>query len=266
MSIAFIGGTGLYRLPGLELECYEVTTRWGTVALRRGAWHGQEVLFLARHGEDHGVPPHAIDYRANLAALKAAGAHAVVATSAVGSLTPHLPPGTLALLTDFIDQTSGRARTFFDTEVVHLDSSVPYCPGLRAALTAAAQACWVELHPGAVYLCTNGPRFETPAEIHTYARWGAELVGMTNVPEVVLARELELCYAAVAVVTNFAAGMAGKPLTHGEVETMMADRLADLGRLLETLTTQEIPTGCACGHALAEYRARRGEAEFGVAL
>jgi 5'-methylthioadenosine phosphorylase len=264
MAIAFIGGTGLYRLDGLDLEPLDVDTRWGQVRLRRGEIGDQQVLFLARHGETHGTPPHAVNHRANIAALKQAGAEVVVASSAVGTLTGRVPPGSLALLTDFIDLTEGRPRTFFETEVIHLDYTQPYCATVRSALTAAAETAKVDLAERATYICTNGPRFETPAEIRAYSQWGAELVGMTNVPEVVLAREAELCYAAVAIATNYAAGISSQPLTHSEVEEMMAARLLDLGRLLLAFAEAHQPRECACSHALDEYRRRLGRDDFGV--
>jgi 5'-methylthioadenosine phosphorylase len=257
MSLAIIGGTGLCALPGWDLAPETVATPYGDVMLRRGTVGGRPLLFLARHGERHGTPPHAINYRANIAALKAAGATAVVASSAVGTLTEAVPPGSLALLADFIDATSGRAATFFDDRVVHLDSSEPYCPTLRAALSAAAAQLGIGLAPAATYLCTNGPRFETKAEIRAGRGWGADLVGMTNVPEVTLAREAELCYAAVAIATNWAAGLAGQPLSHGEVEQMMVARLAELGRLLAAVAGAYKLPDCGCRHALDEYR-RKG--------
>lgn len=264
--VGVIGGTGLARLAGADLERVEVTTRWGRVQLRQGVWQGREVLFLARHGEHHDTPPHAVNYRANLAALKQAGATMVIASAAVGTLSERMPPGALVLVDDFIDQTSGRAGTFFEHEVVHLDSTTPYCAGLRAAIRKAAESVWVELVPRATYLCTNGPRFESPAEIRAYAGWGAELVGMTTLPEVTLARELELCYATIAISTNYAAGLAGQPLTHGEVETMMSERTADVGRILAALVAGPLPGDCGCRHALDEYRQRLGRREFGVPL
>ncbi len=149
---------------------------------------------------------------------------------------------------------------------VHLDYTTPYCPSLRAALSAAARHLQIELADRAVYLCTNGPRFETPAEIRMYRQWGADLVGMTNVPEVVLAREAELCYAAVAIATNDAAGVTGHTLTHGEVEEMMSARIGDLRRLLATLMETFVDHDCGCRHALDEYRERTGQAGLGIPI
>ncbi|MBI2300986.1 MAG: S-methyl-5'-thioinosine phosphorylase [Armatimonadetes bacterium] len=266
MSIGIIGGTGLYGLTEVALEPLTVDTAYGPVAAQRGQWHAQEVIFVARHGAEHNIPPHAVNYRANLAALKQLGVSSVLATAATGTLSRHIPPGGMALLTDFIDLVSGRPRTFFEDLVVHVDYSEPYCPHLRAELSEAAAACGLPLHPGATYVCTNGPRFETPAEIRVYSGWGGDLVGMTNVPEVVLAREAELCYAAVAIATNAAAGVAGQKLTHREVEETFAARLADLARLFEAFVQTHGEKDCPCRHALDEYRERMGKPELSIPL
>lgn len=266
MSVAVIGGTGLYRLPQLDLQPRRVETVHGPVELMVGERWGRQVVFLARHGGQHETPPHQINYRANIAALKKLGVTAVVATAAVGTLTPRIPPGRLALLTDFIDLVSGRAATFFDHDVIHLDYTRPYCPRLRATLAAAAAELGLELEREATYLCTKGPRFETGAEIRAYRLWGADVVGMTNVPEVVLAREAELCYAAVALATNDAAGVSGHQLTHGEVDAMFTARLADLARLLDRFLADWTDSDCACRHALDEYRARRNDPALAIPM
>ena len=262
MKFALIGGTGLYDLGG-ELVRQEVTTPYGTAVVYEGEFAGRPIVFLARHGVAHDTPPHRVPYRANLAALKQLGVTHCIASSAVGTLSAEIPPGTLALLTDFIDQTEGRARTFFD-QVLHLDYTTPYCPRLRAALSAEASTLGITLAERATYLCTNGPRFETPAEIRMYRQWGADLVGMTNVPEVVLAREAEICYAAVAIATNDAAGVTGHTLTHGEVEEMMTARLDDLRRLLAAVLGSFEDVDCPCRHALDEYRGRMGQDALGI--
>lgn len=267
MALAFVGGTGLYRLPELgEGRWEEVETPFGRVEVLRGRWEGKEVLFLPRHGQEHGWPPHRIPYRAQMAALKRCEATGILAASACGTLVPHLPPGTLVLLTDFLDLTN-RPSTFFDgppSPVVHVDMSVPYCPRLRRLALEAAEAVGVPLKEGAVYACTEGPRFESPAEIRALRNLGAEVVGMTNVPEVVLAREAEICYAAVGVVTNWAAGISRERLTHGEVEAMMAQRLSDLQRLFRECVRRYTPQDCPCRHALDEYRQRLQRPDFSL--
>lgn len=264
--IGIIGGTGLYRLGDWDLTARTVATRYGGVPVQVGERGGQTVAFLARHGFRHETPPHRIDYRANLAALKKLGVDRIVAISSVGTLSDEIPPGTLTLLSDFIDQTDGRPKTFFDEDVVHLDFSRPYCAALGEQLTAAALACDLRLHSEAVYVCTNGPRFETPAEIRMYHSLGADVVGMTNVPEVVLAREAEICYATIAIATNAAAGLSTTTLTHDEVEEMMATRLADLARILGRWLDTVRGDDCDCRHVLDGYREKRKEPGFMIPI
>lgn len=266
MNLGFIGGTGLSELPDLGLRTHFVRTGFGQVEVKVGQRGTHKLAFMPRHGGHHESPPHQVNYRANIAAMKALGTEVLVTTSAVGTLNPDLAPGSLALVSDFIDLTDGRPRTFFDDKVIHVDVSTPYCPGVRAALTASAGRCGLSLAPEAVYLCTSGPRFESPAEIRCFRGWGADLVGMTNLPEAVLAREAEICYATVAVATNHAAGVTGTPLSHGEVEEMMAARAADLRRLINDLIeTIELPD-CPCRHALDEYRAKPGNRGLSIPL
>lgn len=259
---AVIGGSGLYRLDLLEGAAgRRVDTPYGTVSLQVGRVGSLEVAFLARHGPGHALPPHRIPYRANVWALAAWGARWVVATHAVGSLRPDLAPGHLVVVDQFIDQTRRRESTFFEggpDGVVHVDVSDPYCPELRAAAAEAAEAAGFAVHRGGVYVCTEGPRFETPAEIRAFAAWGGDVVGMTGVPEVVLAREAGLCYASLALVTNYAAGLAGAPLTAQEVLDLMEaqrPRLRDLlARLLAALPG--LPGRCACAAAGGALRRR----------
>ena len=248
---AIIGGTGLYD-PGLLAgsEAVVVGTPYGTVSLHVGTHAGRSVAFLPRHGGGHSVPPHRINYRANLWALRQLGARRVFATAACGTLAQHVPPGALALCTDFLDFTRGRATTFFDGQdgrVHHADMTEPYCPALRAVLGAAAVRLGLPLVPAATYVCTEGPRFETAAEIRAYARLGGDLVGMTGVPEVTLAREAGLCYASLAIATNWAAGMAGRPLSHAEVVEAMARSTGQVRRLLLEAIAGLTTTACpAC--------------------
>jgi 5'-methylthioadenosine phosphorylase len=219
MRFAIIGGSGFYTTgeQGAESRC--VTTKYGAVDIDIFHLGDEEVAFLPRHGKEHTIAPHLINYRANIAALKSLGVTNILAALTVGSLNPNLLPSKLVLATQFMDFTWGRASTFFDEGVVkHVDVTDPYCPILRRVLLDCAEKRGVMLYPEATYVCTQGPRFETPAEIKIYQRFGGDIVGMTGVPEVVLAREAGICYAAVALVTNWAAGMAGKPLSHAEWE------------------------------------------------
>lgn len=220
-----ITGSGLYDVPGLvDRSTDEVQTPYGPpVKLTKGRLGGFEVCFLPRHGSDHSVPPHAINYRANIAALHQVGAEAVVATAVVGSIEPTWGEGTMAVLTDVLNFTSGRADTFFDgsapppmpvaSPVVHTDMSDPYDPGLRHAVLTAAAELGIQVEPEAVYCCANGPRFETRAEVAMMGRLGGHVVGMTGYPEVALAVEVGLPYASIALVSNHAAGVGPKPVS-----------------------------------------------------
>ena len=208
--LAIIGGSGLDTLPELrDARGTPLDTPFGRSAtLWRGRLAGTEVLFLARHDTGHRLPPHRINYRANIRALADAGARDVIAVAAVGGIAGH-PPGSLAVPRQIVDYTSGRDATFFDGDgaaVTHVDFTEPYAPALRAALLAAGRAASVALVDGGVYAAVNGPRLETAAEIDRLERDGATMVGMTGMPEAALARELALPYAAIAVVVNHAAG------------------------------------------------------------
>jgi 5'-deoxy-5'-methylthioadenosine phosphorylase len=209
--LAIIGGTGLTRLSTLQVAHREVVrTPYGdpSSALLFGQIAGHDAVFLARHGHGHTIPPHRVNYRANLAALQQRGASAVVAVASVGGIG-QCRPGDLVLPRSLIDYTSGRASTYFDggdRNVVHVDFTHPYAPELRACCLDAARAAGVALQDGGVYGAVNGPRLETAAEIDRMERDGATLVGMTGMPEAVLARELGLPYAAICVVVNHAAG------------------------------------------------------------
>jgi 5'-methylthioadenosine phosphorylase len=233
-KVGLILGSGLERLVLGDCEVIGVETRYGRVSLRESLVGETSVYLLARHGEDHSVPPHRINYRANIAALRELGCRQVLATNAVGSLRLKIHPGALVLPDQFIDFTHGRQGTFFDGEsgpVRHVDVTHPYCPALRRALQASVSGTDWQLHPAGLYVCTEGPRFETPAEINMFAQWGADVVGMTGVPEVVLAREAGLCYASACLVTNYAAGVTSALVTGEEVNEMAAkmfDRMQDL--------------------------------------
>jgi len=268
MGLAFIGGTGLYRMEGMEPAGTEtVTTRYGTVEVIHVRAGEKRAYFLPRHGGDHSVPPHRIPFRRNIAALKQLGVTGILASAAAGCLNPNLHPGDFVLLTDFLDFTKRRELTFFDepdSPVIHLDMTTPYCPHLRQLLTRAAGEAGVSLHPQGVYVCTEGPRFETPAEVQMFKQGGADLVGMTNVPEVVLAREAEICYAAVAIATNYAAGISPHALTHTEVEEMMTARLQHLQTIFRRVLELYEDEPCACRQALDEYRRRLGWAELQI--
>jgi len=255
-SIAVIGGTGVYDPRLLEDIAYEtVSTAYGDVKVTRGVYRGKEVVFLARHGAEHSVPPHLINYRANIMALKKLGVRSILATAAVGSLNPQMKPGEFVFVDQFVDFTKGRTQTFFESRpegVVHIDLTEPYCPELRKILVRAARSLNLPACDGGTYVCTEGPRFETPAEIKMFRQLGGDLVGMTGVPEVVLAREAEICYAAVASVTNFAAGIAPYRLSHQEVVEMMQGQGENIRRLLmQAVSWIDEDRECACQAAVS---------------
>lgn len=213
MTLAIIGGSGLTELEGLEIERREmVHTPYGEPSgpLTHGRLHGQPVIFLARHGYGHTIPPHRVNYRANIWAMQAAGAKQVMAVAAVGGIHEALSPGRLAFPDQIIDYTHGRASTYYDDDhdaVVHIDFTQPYDAALRDRLIAAAHEAGVDAQTQGCYGATQGPRLETAAEIQRLARDGCDMVGMTGMPEAALARELEVPYATCAVVANWAAGV-----------------------------------------------------------
>ena len=210
--LAIIGGSGLTRLSTLAVAHREVVrTPYGepSSALLYGQIAGRDVIFLARHGHGHTIPPHRVNYRANLWALKERGASAILAVASVGGIAPAYRPGDLVLPHQLLDYTSGREATFFDggdRVVVHIDFTEPYSQALRQHCLAAASGWGIALRDGGVYAAVSGPRLETAAEIDRLERDGATMVGMTGMPEAALSRELGVDYAAIAVVVNQAAG------------------------------------------------------------
>lgn len=245
--IAIIGGSGVYDPKMLEeVKELTVTTEYGAVTLKSGVHGGKNIFFLPRHGEKHSVPPHMINYRANIKALQDLKVERIISTSAVGSLRKKMKPRDFVLVDQFLDFTKERKFTFFDDKVVHTDFTKPYCPQLRDIIMRAATHLKIHVHPRGTYVCTEGPRFETPAEIRMFASFGADVVGMTNVPEVVLAREAKICYASIATVTNFAAGISPSKITHQEVIEIM-DKNSEMIKRLITKTIEMIPEkSCEC--------------------
>lgn len=239
MRLAVIGGSGLSRLEGLEQVRREpISTPYGapSAPLMCGRLGGVELIFLARHGEVHTIPPHKINYRANLAALKQAGVTHVIAVAAVGGITPAMSPQTLVIPDQIIDYTYNRAHTFFDSDdgpVTHVDFTHPYSTSLRRRLLQAAKSCGLEVLDGACYGCTQGPRLETAAEIRRMEQDGCDLVGMTGMPEAALARELELEYACLAVVVNWAAGKAEEVIAMADIEQHLSIGMGKVTQLLK---------------------------------
>lgn len=205
--VGVIGGSGVYALDELrEVQEFDVDTPWGAPsgALTLGVLGGVEVLFLARHGEGHRIPPNEVNYRANIDALKRLGATDIISISACGSFRESLAPGTFVIADQFIDRTHGREASFFGAGcVAHVSMAEPVCPALGDAIEATLKALSIPHQRGGVYLCINGPHFSSRAESLLYKSWGADVIGMTNMPEAKLAREAELPYATVAMITDY---------------------------------------------------------------
>jgi 5'-methylthioadenosine phosphorylase len=240
--LAIIGGTGLSQLSSLEVVRREaVRTPYGEPSgpLTFGAIRGVKVVFLARHGSGHTIAPHQVNYRANLWALKEQGAREIVSVASVGGIRADLGPGKIVVPTQIIDYTWGRAATFFEGEapVRHIDFTEPYSDSLRKKLLAAARSCGEAIVDGGVYAATQGPRLETAAEVDRLGRDGADIIGMTGMPEAALARELELDYAALAVVVNHAAGRGDS--AHGirlqGIEEVLRETMARVRNMIEHL-------------------------------
>lgn len=241
--LAIIGGSGFAQLPGFELERREVArTPYGepSSALSFGKIGGSAVVLLARHGYGHTIPPHEINYRANIWALHSSGVKKVVGLATVGGIRADLAPGVIMVPDQIIDYTYGRPGTFFtvqDRGVHHVDFTLPYSQALRLALIEAGKRAAEPLVDGGVYAATQGPRLETAAEINRLERDGADIVGMTGMPEAVLAREIGLEYAALAIVVNHAAGRgaSGTAIPMAEIADVMQRSAGRVQKILEKL-------------------------------
>jgi 5'-methylthioadenosine phosphorylase len=242
--LGIIGGSGLTQLASLEVARREIVrTPYGEPSgtLVFGRIGIQEVVFLARHGHGHTIPPHRVNYRANLWALvKAAGAEGIVSVASVGGIRADLGPGALVVPNQIIDYTWGRPHTFFDggeAPVIHVDFTEPYDRSLRERLLCAAKMAGMSLADGAVYAATQGPRLESAAEIERLARDGADVVGMTGMPEAGLARELETPYAAICAVANWAAGRGDseKAISFDRIEAVLQESLGRARSVIEHL-------------------------------
>jgi 5'-methylthioinosine phosphorylase len=237
-TVAVIGGTGMNQWPGLTVgKRLEIDTPYGPASapLLLGKVYGIEAVFLARHGEGHKIPPHAINYRANLWALKQAGIRSVVAVAAVGAIAPWLPPGAVAVPADLIDYTWGREHSYSDgagAELKHVEFTEPYSERVRRELLHAALAARINVADGGVMGVTQGPRLESAAEVKRLKRDGCDMIGMTGMPEAGLARELDLDYASLAVSVNWAAGL-GSGDIHGEIHQSIEDGMAKVRGILE---------------------------------
>ncbi len=239
-----IGGSGFYK-PENDSELEIIETPFGSVPVYLTTMGRKEVAFIARHGQGHSSPPHLVNYRANIFALHKLGVKKIISSSAVGSLLLEVKPGSFVVPDQFIDFTIERKRTYFDGKfevtlhngvkrggVVHIDVTKPYCPELRKQILTSGKKNKQEIKDVGVYVCTEGPRFETPAEIKAFRTLGGTLVGMTSASESVLARELGMCYATVCLVTNFAAGMQER-VSVEDVFEMFNEKLTDLRKIID---------------------------------
>jgi 5'-methylthioinosine phosphorylase len=240
-SIGIIGGTGLEQLQGLELvREHAVDTPFGAPSrpIQEGRLAGQTLYFLHRHGSPRTIPPHRINYRANVSALHALGVRTLVAVNAVGGVSPDMQPGRLVIPDQLIDYTWGREHTFDDGSrgsLQHIDFTEPYDRQLRLALVEAAEVAGIAHEPFGVHAVTQGPRLETAAEVRRLAGDGCDIVGMTGMPEAALARELGMAYASVCMVVNAAAGLGDVPLTLDTMRHILAREAGVVRTLLETL-------------------------------
>ena len=246
--LAIIGGTGLYDLAGMQIEReLSADTPFGRASgpVLQGRLHGRELLFLSRHGAGHKLLPHEVNYRANVFALKLAGATQILGVSAVGSLAEHVAPGDFAMPTQYFDWTRGaRERSFFGRGVAaHISTAMPVSENLVQWVATQAKALGITLHSGLTYACVEGPRLGTRAESHFMRSAGCQLVGMTNVPEVFLAREAQICYATLCIATDYDCWM-DDPSKHVSVAAILelyGQSLVKARQLLQALLTQELP-------------------------
>ena len=255
-AIGIIGGSGLYELEALSnLKTRTVSTPYGEPSsdYRVGTVEATDVVFLPRHGVPHTIAPHKINYRANLWGLKELGVTQIISITAAGGINQSLKPGEIVITDQIIDQCQGaRASTFYDgDEVVHVDFTEPYCPVLRRTLIKSAEAAEIVPTPSGTYVCVNGPRLESAAEIKHFALMGADVVGMTAMPEAALARELAICYGGISIVTNYAAGITNAKLTTDEVVSTMKGSYRKIEKiLLNALKLIPAERSCDCKDAL----------------
>jgi 5'-methylthioinosine phosphorylase len=250
--LGIIGGTGLTKLADLEITHRQVKrTPYGepSGALTFGRLCGEDIIFLARHGYGHTIPPHEVNYRANIWAMHQQGVDRIVSVATVGGIREDLRAGALVVPDQIIDYTHGRASTFAvygEKSVVHVDFTEPYCPAMRHAIVTAAGRAGVKIHDGGVYAAVQGPRLETLAEINRMERDGADLVGMTGMPEAYLARELNLCYGTIGAVINDAAGRGASKngIREEDIRSVTEEVMNKVRSLLEELVILEHPDYC----------------------
>ncbi|MGV8145234.1 MAG: S-methyl-5'-thioinosine phosphorylase [Alkaliphilus sp.] len=255
MRKAIIGGTGVYDIG--ENVCTRILeTEYGNAEVDIVKIYGEEIVFLARHGKSHSNPPHLINYRANIKALEHLGVKHIFSTVAVGSCNDKYAPGDIVVIDDFLDFTKVRPITFHEGgahRVKHTDMSDPYCGNLRKEFCNIAGQLGIDIQGDSVYTCTEGPRFETAAEIKMYKKLGGDVVGMTNVPEVVLAKELNMCYAAVGIITNWCTGMKNGAVELHDIQGALAKNKEKITKaFLEIFKGELNQENCTCNKAIIE--------------
>ncbi len=251
---AIIGGTGVYS-TGYNKREEKVSTKYGEVELDIVNIEGEEVVFLARHGRGHSVPPHLINYRANIMALKDIGVHYIYATAAVGSCNEKYAPGDIVIVKDFLDFTKIRPLTFFEggkEPVKHVDMGDPYCKNLRDRFSIMAKSKGLDIKGNAVYVCVEGPRFESASEIKMYRSLGGDVVGMTSIPELVLAKELGMCYSTIAIITNWCTGIKGEIQLHDIQGAMDRNREQITDVFLRIFKEGLDQNNCNCDRSIIE--------------
>jgi len=235
MRIGIIGGSGVYDVNELKnISENNLITPFGIFEYIMGEYENKEVVFVTRHGKGHTLPPHMISYKKIIWGMKELGVEKIIATSASGSLNLNMKPGDFVIIDQFIDFTDSREITFFDTpgNVVHTDMTEPYCEYLRTLIKEVMTSLNLSFHEKGTYVTMNGPRYETKAEINMLKILGGDIVGMTGTPEVILANEMKICYASIGIVTNFAAGISDKKISHEEVIEMMDKKIPILKKVI----------------------------------
>jgi len=257
-KIGVIGGSGLYNMEGLnEIEEVNITTPFGkpSDAIITGELEGIRVAFLPRHGKGHQISPSNLPVKANIYALKSLGVERIISVSAVGSLKEEIEPMDLVIPDQLIDQTKGRDNTFFTSGIVeHISFAEPFCPALTQILFEAATKAGAKVHKGGIYLVIEGPQFSTKAESQLYRSWGVDVIGMTVLPEAKLAREAEICYATLAIVTDYDCWRPSYEIVSAEMILTNLQKGVDVAQEILRLTIPRIPQKreCACSTALKD--------------
>jgi len=256
IELGIIGGTGVYDPEVIEdTKEVKVHTPFGAPSdlLLIGYYKGRKLAFIPRHGRQHCIPPHMINFRANIWAMKELGVRRLISASAVGSLKEEYKPANFVIVDQFIDRTKDRKDTFYEGgQICHISAADPFCPELRKIFAESARSLKLRFHDKGTYVCIQGPRFSTRAESELFRSWNAEIIGMTLYPECILAREAEICYVTVAMVTDYDV-WAEKPVSAEEVIQTMRRNIKNFRKLIIN-TIPKIPKkrGCKCGEALKE--------------